>query len=79
MAGKLLKDNKGWFVHYYDSFGAPKEMSVYYKDQDWLCPGDNGKEINFEIVDEFTHPKLFENIGWGDGPACANIIKSYVD
>lgn len=30
-----------------------------------------GCEVNFVIVDEFTHPNLFLNTGWGDGPACA--------
>ncbi len=26
-----------------------------------------GLIVCFEILDEFTHPELFENVGWGDG------------
>jgi hypothetical protein len=27
----------------------------------------NGGEFEMEMEDEFTNPKAFENIGWGDG------------
>jgi len=31
-------------------------------------------EVEFLIVDEFTHPELFKNVGWGDGQECAKLI-----
>lgn len=32
-----------------------------------------GTEVEFDIVDEFTHPYLFDNLSWGDGYECAKI------
>jgi hypothetical protein len=29
--------------------------------------GENGLAVQFEIIDEFTHQKLYENIEWGAG------------
>lgn len=37
-----------------------------------------GMEVDFELVDEFTHPHLFSGVGWGDGSAHANIINYYL-
>jgi hypothetical protein len=35
-----------------------------------ILPGDT---IDFEIIDEFSHPQLFTHIGWGDGITCAKL------
>jgi hypothetical protein len=35
-----------------------------------ILPGDS---VEFEIIDEFTHPQLFEHVGWGEGITCAKI------
>ena len=32
-----------------------------------------GSEVEFEIVDEFSHPVLFDNVPWGEGYKCAKI------
>lgn len=32
-----------------------------------------GDTVEFEIVDEFTHPQLFTHIGWGDAVTCAKL------
>jgi hypothetical protein len=35
---------------------------------------ENGTEVEFMIVDEFTHSDLFQTISWGEGTACAWIV-----
>lgn len=37
-----------------------------------------GQLVEFMIVDEFTHPQLFYNVGWGDGITCGKIISQLV-
>jgi hypothetical protein len=35
-----------------------------------ILPGDS---VEFELIDEFTHPEFFEHVGWGDGVTCAKL------
>ena len=35
-----------------------------------VLPGDT---VEFELVDEFSHPELFTQVGWGDGVTCAKL------
>lgn len=78
MKGILTKNDNGWLVKYpkyptsnkiFDTVSLPLHpydvnICNAYGDYsvDWI-----GKEVEFEIVDEFTHPKLYEGVGWGDG------------
>lgn len=56
-----------------------KPLPIFYKDLERIRSGrltlNEGDVIEFETVDEFTHPKLFQEVGWGEGPACAKIIE----
>jgi len=84
MKGKLFKDkDKVWSVFYikeYPSGNLTKTLPLYIGDFDKKKSKEptmvleEGKEINFEIVTEFTHPHLYENVGWGDGIDYAKII-----
>lgn len=77
MKGTLTKINDNWVVEYpkhasnkiYETATLPlhpedvktcNDYGDYYVD--WI-----GKEVKFEIVDEFTDPELYKNVGWGDG------------
>ena len=80
MKGILIKSDDGWFVEYpkHPTSGKiyeTKTLPVYYDDAIYLFPSDIGDEVEFEIVDEFTHSHLFESISWGDGPPCAKLTK----
>lgn len=33
-----------------------------------------GDEVEYIIIDEFTHPNLFDEVGWGLGDKCFKII-----
>lgn len=32
-----------------------------------------GDEVDVEIIDEFTHPEFYHNVGWGDGERMAKL------
>ena len=34
-----------------------------------------GSDVEFDIIDEFTNPELYEGIGWGDGQEYAIVKK----
>lgn len=54
-----------WFVKYNDkTIPLHPEIELYPNP---FNNYGNGCEINFVIVNEFTHPNLFLNIGWGGG------------
>jgi hypothetical protein len=73
MEGRLYKTEIGkWFVNYENKI-IPLHPEINLVPTPFNNYGD-GCEINFMIVDEFTHPKLFLNTGWGDGSACAWLI-----
>lgn len=36
-----------------------------------------GAEVDFDVVDEFTHPELFTNKAWGEGVNYAKLTRVY--
>lgn len=80
LKGKLFKekDSGVWMIRYVDSNVnlMVRELPVYRENltesQKWSM--DVGMEIEFEIIDEFTHPKLYENVGLFDGITMAKLI-----
>lgn len=73
MKGHLYKTEiDKWFVNH-DGKTIPLHPEIELHPNPFNNYGD-GCEINFVIVDEFTHPNLFLNTGWGDGPACAWLL-----
>jgi len=64
-SGDIMTHHK-YFPVYSGSLSDPQLSSPMF----WT----EGRGVTFEIVDEFTHPQLFENVGWGDGANQARII-----
>jgi hypothetical protein len=69
MLGRLYKtETNKWFIN--------SENKVIPLHPEIIIDGkyEDGTEVEFMIVDEFTHPDLFHTISWGDGITCAWII-----
>lgn len=77
MKGTLIKNQSGWVVFYEV---ADLEQGIVWEKQLPLYPDTdsenlkNGEEIEFEVTCEFTHPKLYDGIGWGDGTLYAKLL-----
>jgi hypothetical protein len=84
MKGTLHKLSKGWTVWYNeDHIGGNvsfvDDLPLHPDDIKMVESVDTSKltrEVEFEIVDEFTHPELYTNVGWGDGIKYAKLIQS---
>lgn len=76
MKGILKETKEGWVVWYVVTINETtsiKETLPLYP----ITPSFNlffGKEVEFEITDEFTHPELYRGVGWGDGIKYAKLI-----
>lgn len=92
MKGKLIYDQDGWWVQHTatspdgteyfqaDTMLHPDDVKFL---EDCNLVFDNlesriavNSDVEFEIVDEFTHPELYTNVGWGDGIKYAKLIQS---
>jgi len=80
MKGKLFKrkDDKVWMVRFpkptFNESPIPEsELPTYHKNltdsQKWHM--DEGNEVEFEIIDEFTHPHLYTDVGLFEGVTMA--------
>ena len=69
--GTIIKDN--WWSVEYTNNGVKEILKIYNDDLLLFLDEDHGKEVEFEIVDEFTHPSLFSVVGWGDGQKLAKL------
>jgi len=82
MKGTLKKVNNQWLVYYGEEVMSRvtriNELPLYPNDVDTLKDfeeyefGDgtkifDGLPIQFEIIDEFTHPELYQGLEWGTG------------
>jgi hypothetical protein len=75
MMGILSNNGKEWVVSYSDFM--ERVIPLYHKDVekiDIMFQPTHTQEVDFEIVDEFSHEHLFYNVGWGEGPPCAKLI-----
>jgi hypothetical protein len=75
-SGTLVRSERGWRVRYEKKildFTKWREIPVY-KEETLDLLSLEGKEVQFEEIDEFTHPHLFFDIPWGDGISCARIV-----
>jgi|Laugrespbdmm15sd_2_1035082.scaffolds.fasta_scaffold289344_1 hypothetical protein len=76
MLGKLNKTKQGWSVTYLDSSNILNELPVYHRDVeliDAISFSQDSTEIEFEIIDEFSSPKLFEDVDFMVGVECAKL------
>jgi hypothetical protein len=70
MIGHLYKtETNKWFIN--------SENKVIPLHPEIIIDGkyEDGTEVEFMIVDEFTHPDLFHTISWGEGTVCAWVIE----
>jgi hypothetical protein len=88
MKGKLIKIEERWMVgtvcyadlwsnyiplHPDDVKQIGRDSQVFDNIEARIAAYPN---VEFEIIDEFTHPELFTNVGWGDGIKYAKLIQS---
>lgn len=75
LKGKLIIAEEDDF--FLEEIGTAEKYLIYDKDLIKL-KGTHGVEVGdvfkFKLVDEFTHPSLFEHKDWGHGVTCAKII-----
>lgn len=74
MEGLLNHDGKKWSVKFFDR--GEKVLPLYFKDNDMVesvFEHDVEQIVEFDIIDEFSHPRLFEGIPWGSGDYCAKL------
>jgi hypothetical protein len=72
MTGIIVK-TKDKCVIEYETGTVPLRVSLPIHPDD-IATVESGQQVQFIIVDEFTHPELFYNVGWGDGITCGKII-----
>lgn len=83
MKGKLFKrsGDKVWMVKYNDPSVTEhpipiRELPIYHKNltisQKWSL--EVGMVVEFEIIDEFTHPELYEGVPLFEGITLAKLI-----
>ena len=75
MTGILSNNGKEWVVSYSDF--RVRVVPLYHKDVekiDIMFQPTHTQEVDFEIVDEFSHEHLFYNVSWGEGQPCAKLI-----
>lgn len=76
MLGKLNNTQEGWSVTYLDDFNTLKELPVYHRDVELIEAisfSQDSTEIEFTIIDEFSSPKLFEEVDFMSGIECAKL------
>lgn len=79
--GILHKTENDWIIRYSkyptsNKIFEWKEVSLIPEDRDWVAnsPGPmEGLAVEFELIDEFTNPQYYENVGWGDGVELAKL------
>jgi hypothetical protein len=76
MKGIIVKTKDSCVIEY-ETGTVPLKVTLPIH-QDDIAQVESGQLVEFIIVDEFTHPQLFYNIGWGDGVTCAKIIGEVV-
>lgn len=70
MKGKIIKNGEEFLVEYLNTYGIVRTVPVYKPNANLV----EGLQVDFEIVDEFSHPKLFADVGLFEGMPSARII-----
>ena len=71
--GKIVLKDGEYFVEYSTNYGRDRKIPVFKPDSEFV----EGEMVDFEIVDEFTHPQLFADVSLFDGTQSAMIIKRH--
>jgi hypothetical protein len=78
MKGTLKKIEGKWIISYQEKVMSrvtrnldiplyPGDVEVLNTYGDYSASWEDGLTVQYEIIDEFTHPRLYENIEWGVG------------
>lgn len=67
--GFLNKIENEWYITYSD-----KSLPLYPEDALYCLDFDNGMLFDFEIIDEFSHPEKYKDVGLYDGITYAKLI-----
>jgi hypothetical protein len=73
MTGKIIIKDNEYLVRYSNSYGIDRLIPVIEPNVDLV----EGELVDFEIVDEFSHPQLFREVGLFEGVPSAMITKRY--
>jgi hypothetical protein len=71
MKGQIKIKEGELLVEYLNSFRITRTIPVFKPDREFI----EDEQVDFEIVDEFTHPQLFRDVSLFNGPPSARIIK----
>ena len=78
MKGTLKKVNDQWLIYYQEEIMSrvlkdvnlplyPGDVKTLNEYGDYSTSWEDGLAVQFEIIDEFTHQKLYEGLEWGIG------------
>jgi hypothetical protein len=77
--GRLHKLDNNWVIKYNTRLGENimqnKVIPLYPEDALYCLDSDDGLSFDFEIIDEFTHPENYKNVGLFDGVKYAKLLK----
>jgi hypothetical protein len=71
MTGKIVIQNNELMVEYLTRYGRVKVIPIIKAPESIK----EGQEVEFQSVDEFSHPRLFENVGLFEGTESALILE----
>ena len=70
MRGNIVIEKDEVLVEYINSYGFSKRIPVFKPTREFNA----NESVEFDIVDEFTHPQLFTDVGFFEGTAHALIL-----
>ena len=73
--GKIVLKDEEYFVEYSTNYGRDRQIPVFKPESEFV----DGEKVDFEIVDEFTHPQLFRDVPIFDGTESARIINRHAN
>jgi len=72
MRGNIVIEKDEVLVEYLNSYGFSKRIPVFKPTREFKAT----ESVEFDIVDEFSHPQLFTDVGLFEGTAHAMIIEA---
>jgi hypothetical protein len=77
--GYLLKEDNKWYVQFSETVKFPgmgskhltKKLPLFFSEN--LQNLENGKMVDFIIIDGFSHPDFFIGLDWENSPPLAKI------
>ena len=77
--GRLYKLDNEWVIKYHIKLGEnvmeSKTIPLHPEDVVYCLDSDDGLSFDFEIIDEFTHPEKYKDVGLFDGTKYAKLLK----